>query len=266
MADIEKINELIGSKSFNEVKDLLEEALQETPDNVELLKLAGLTYINLEQWQKACRYFESAVKYASGDATAIFYLAKCYEHQKDYISAKNYYIKVIELRPEYEDAYKSLCITLAKLKDNADAIKYADIAIGLFPDEYIFDFIRGTVSMNLKNFLEALSFLFKARKKAPDKTEILNSIGTCYMALNDSENALANYKKVLEIDSNNAAAYYNIGSVYQIKQDHETAIEYLSKAVELDEDDERFLSSLAMSEVKIKDYDCALTHYKQLSV
>ena len=94
MADIEKIKELIGNKSFNEVKDLLEEALQETPNDVELLKLAGLTYVNLEQWLKACRYFESAVKYAPEDATATFYFAKCYENQKDYISAKNYYIKV----------------------------------------------------------------------------------------------------------------------------------------------------------------------------
>lgn len=266
MADIDKINELVGEKSFDEAKELLDSALQEEPSNIELLKLAGLTYTNLEHWSKACRFFESVIKYSPEDATSTFYLAKCCENLRDYISAKNYYIKVIELRPEYGEAYQSLCLILIKLKDSALAIKYADDAIKIFPDEYIYDFIKGTAQMDSKNFLEAMSSLLSAHKKAPLKPEIMNSLGTCYMALNDVNNALATYQKALEIDNKNAMAYFNIGSVYQVKQEHEKAIEYLEKAVEIDEDDERFLSSLAMSEVKIKDFDCALKHYKLLSV
>ncbi len=80
MANIDEINDLVGRKLFGEAKDLIDSALQEEPNNVELLKLAGLTYINLDQWLKACHYFESAVKYSPDDATSTFYLAKCYEN------------------------------------------------------------------------------------------------------------------------------------------------------------------------------------------
>ncbi len=38
------------------------------------------------------------------------------------------------------------------------------------------------------------------------------------------------------------------------------------KAVELDEEDESFITALAMSEVKLGRYECALKHYKQLAL
>ena len=266
MADIEKINEFIANKNFEEALKLLEEKLKVSPNNADLLKLAGLACVNLDKWNEACEYFETAVKYAPEDATSLFYLAKCYENLKDLISSKSYYIKVIELRPQYEDAYKNLCLLLVKQKDPENAIKYAEIASKLFPEDYLYDFVKGVALMDSRDFTKALVFLHSALEKAPKKTEVINTLGTCYMTLGDSEKALASYKQVLECDSNNAMAYFNIGSIYQLKQDNIKAIEYLQKAVELDEDDERFIAALAMSEVKIKDYDCALKHYKQLSV
>ena len=266
MYDIERINELVGNKEFEEAKELINEALTEAPDNPELLKLAGLTYVNLERWSEACKNFESAVKYSPEDATAAFYLAKCYENLGNLSAAKSYYIKVTELRPEYNDAYKSLCLIFLKLKFNSDAIKYAEIASKIDPKEYLYDFIKGTALMDSKNFPEALNSFRNAHEKAPERTEVINSLGTCYMSLGDWQEAIKTYKEVLNIAPNNAMAYFNIGSVYQIKQDHKQAIDYFEKAVELEEDDERFIAALAMSEVKIQDYDCALKHYKQLSL
>ena len=60
-------------------------------------------------------------------------------------------------------------------------------------------------------------------------------------------------------------AYFNIGSAYQIQQNHEKAVQYLKKALEIEEE-ETFLVALAMSEVKLGDYENALKHYKQLAL
>ena len=94
MTDINEINELVGSKQFQEAKVLIDEMLKDTPNDLELLKLAGLTYINLNLWQDAKKHFETVVKFESEDATSWFYLAKCYEKLEDLISAKNAYISV----------------------------------------------------------------------------------------------------------------------------------------------------------------------------
>lgn len=264
MADLNEINELVGSKQFQEAKKLIDEALKVTPDDKELLKLAGLTYVNLELWANAKKYFESVVKFESEDATSWFYLAKCYEKLGDLISAKNAYITVIQLRSEYKDAYTSLCVILMKLNDILETIKYAQQA-KTFDDDYIFDFIIGTAYMKNKEFDKALEPLKSALEKGPRNLGTLNSLGTCYMATGNTAKAISTYEKALEINPKAPMAYYNIGSAYQIQQNHSKAVEYLRKALELDED-ESFLVALAMSEVKLGQFENALKHYKQLAL
>ena len=59
MADIDKINELIGNKEFEEAEKLLKEALKNDSDNIELTKLSGLVNLNLDNWQNARKDFET---------------------------------------------------------------------------------------------------------------------------------------------------------------------------------------------------------------
>lgn len=264
MADINEINELVGSKQFQEARILIEDTLKKTPDDKELLKLAGLTYVNLELWNDAKKHFETVVKFEPEDATSWFFLAKCYEHLGDFVSSKNAYITVIKLRPEYADAYKSLCVILMKLNETSEAIKYAETAKSV-DENYIYDFIIGTAYMKDKEFEKAISPLKSALEQAPNNLGTLNSLGTCYMATGNTALAISTYEKALEFNPNAPMAYYNIGSAYQIQQNHKEAVEYLKKAVELEED-ETFLTALAMSEVKLGNYGSALKHYKQLAL
>ena len=266
MIDINEINELVGSKDFGKAKELIDIALTEQADNIEILKLAGLVSVNLNLWSDARKYFETVVKFETEDATSWFYLASTYEKTGDFISAKNVYIKVIELRPEYFEAYKNLCVIILKSNNPQEAIKYAEKAKELDPEEYIYDFIIGTVYMKEKDFATAVTFLDQAYKKSPDNLGTLNALGTCNMVLGNEDDAIGYYQKVIELYPQNPTAYFNLGSAYQIQQKHAEAIELFKKAVELDDEDESFINALAMSEVKIKDYKNALIHYRQLAL
>lgn len=265
MADMDKINELVAQQDFNGAKELIDEALKESTDTVELLKLAGLTYVNLQLWQKAQSFFETVVKLDKEDATAWFYLANCYEKLGDNISSKNAYITVIDLRPEYMDAYQALCVVLLKLNKSDEAIIYAQKALELDAENYLYEFIIGTAYMKDKEFERATSPLENALAKMPENLGTLNSLGTCYMAQSQFDKAIDTYKKALEIAPDNATTYYNLGSAYQVQQKHDLACEYLQKAVDIEED-ETFLSSLALSEIKLERYEKALKHYKQLAI
>ncbi|MCQ2738873.1 MAG: tetratricopeptide repeat protein [bacterium] len=263
MDDMEKITELIANKQFNEAKILINDAISTSPDNIELLKLAGLTEVNLGNWTNAQKHFETVVKFSQEDATSWFYLANCYENLSALASAKAAYLKVIDLRPEYEDAYSKLCIIFLRTGAFEDAVKYAQTALKYNAD-YTYYYIIGTAKMNIKDFNGALKTFQQTLKLFPNKIEILNSIGTCYTVLGNMDEAIKIYQKAITINPNFATTYYNLGSIYQIKQNHEEAIKYLEKAVEI-EDNEKFLVALAMSEMKVKDYDCALKHYKNLA-
>ncbi len=265
MTDINRINELVGNKEFEEAKVMILSGLEQEPDNAELLKLGGLVEVNLQNWVEARKNFESAVKFDVEDATSWFYLANCYENLGDLVSAKNAYIKVVELRPEYMEAYQKLCVLLLKMNDSASTIEYALKAREIAPDDFLYDFIAGTAYMKAKSYNEALEYLESAHSKSPENLGTINSLGTCYMALSMSEKAIRMYEKAVEINPESPMAYFNIGSAYQIKQNHKQAVVYFKKALDLDED-ESFLSALAMSEVKLNDYESALKHYKQLSL
>lgn len=264
MVDIDRINELVGDKKFEEAKALIEEAKKEDANNLELIKLSGLTELNLEDWQKARSDFETVVKYNPEDAASWFSLAGCYDKLGDFISAKNAYYKVIELRKDYVDAYKSLCVVLMKLNNIDEAIKMASIASSIDETDYIFDFIVGTAYMKLKDFQKSVAPLERAREKAPDNLMTYNSLGTSYMAVGRSADAIKSYRKALELNPKNPMAYYNLGSALQIQQNHEDACEYLKKAVELDSEEEGFKVALAMSLVKMSQYDAASKIYKDL--
>ena len=265
MADINEINELVGNKKFQEALVLINEAIKQTPNDKELLKLAGLTHVNLELWASAKTFFESVVKFEPDDATSWFYLAKCYEKLGDLISAKNSYVEVIKLREEYLEAYSSLCVILVKLNEINETIKYAQKALNIYDTDYIFDFIIGTALMKAKDFENAILPLQNALNKQPKNLGTLNSLGTCYMATGKMDLAIQTYEKALEINPKASMAYFNIGSAYQILQNHEKAIEYLKKAIEIDED-ESFLVAIAMSEIKLNRYENALKYYKHLAL
>lgn len=266
MADIDRINELVGDREFEEARPLIEELLKQEPDNLELIKLSGLVALNLEDWSRARADFETVVKFNPEDAVSWFSLAGVYDNLGDFISAKNAYLTVIKLRKGYIDAYKSLCVVLMKLDEPEEAIKQASIASSFAPDDFIFDFIAGTAYMKLKAFDKAIEPLARALEKDPGNLGTYNSLGTCYMATGKSDEAVKCYEKAVEITPNNPMAYFNLGSAYQIKQNHEEACRYLKKAVELDEDDEGFKSTLAMSLVKLERYEEAVQMYKKLLI
>ena len=266
MADIDRINELVSNKEFEAAYELVIPALKEDIDNIELIKLAGLIEVNLEKWMSAEIRFKTVVKYFPDDATSWFYLANCYNNLGDYISAKNAYIKVIELRKEYAEAYKSLCVVLLKLDMTSDAIEYAAKAQIYDSEDYLYDFVIGTAYMKLKDFSSSIEPLEKAMKKAPDKFSVYNSLGTAYIATGNSEKAIDCYKQAIDKFPDNAMGYFNLGSAYQIQKKHEDACEYLKKAAELDEEDETFKTTYAMSLVKTENYNEAISVYKKLLI
>ena len=266
MADIDKINELIGQRKFEEALNITMDALKEDADNIELIKLAGLAEVNLNLWAEAKIHFETVVKFNPEDATSWFYLANCYNNLADFVSAKNTYIKVIELREEYVEAYKSLCVVLLKLDLMNEAIEYAKKGQMIVPEDYLFDFVIGTAYVKLREFEKSIEPFEKALQKDSNNIGIYNSLGTAYMASKRSEDAIKCYQKVIELQPDSPMGYFNLGSAYQIQQKHKEACEMLKKAVELDEEDEGFKVAYAMSLVKTEQYNDAIDIYKKLLV
>lgn len=266
MNELEKVKDLIAENSYNEAKKELTKYISEGHENdLEVLKLMGLVNVNLQDYKSATTNFEKAIKISPKDATALFYLANCYDNLNRLSDAESYYIKVLEIRENYIDAYKNLCIICMKTGKENNAIEYAMKAKEIAPQDYTFDYLIGTAYVALKIYNKGIEYLEAALALNPEHFQIYNNLGTAYLLVGSREKAIDCYKKAIKIKPKDAISYYNIGSIYQIKNKHEQACDYFEKAYHLD-NQENYLISLALSELKSMQLEKAAKHYKALAI
>jgi tetratricopeptide (TPR) repeat protein len=63
-----------------------------------------------------------------------------------------------------------------------------------------------------------------------------NQLGNALQGLGESEQAIAAYQKILEINPNVAAAHFNLGSIWQMQGKYEEAIAAYQRAIKLKPD------------------------------
>ena len=266
MNELEKVKDLIAENSYNEAKKELTKYISEGHENdLEVLNLMGLVNVNLQDYKSATTNFEKAIKISPKDATALFYLANCYDNLNRLSDAESYYIKVLEIRENYIDAYKNLCIICMKTGKENNAIEYAMKAKEIAPQDYTFDYLIGTAYVALKIYNKGIEYLEAALALNPEHFQIYNNLGTAYLLVGSREKAIDCYKKAIKIRPKDAISYYNIGSIYQIQNKHEQACDYFEKAYHLD-NQENYLISLALSELKSMQLEKAAKHYKALAI
>lgn len=265
MEDLNHIQDLISEGSFNEAKKLLTENSEKFKDNVEAIKLLGLVNVNLELYSDAKKNFEKVVKISPEDTTALYYLANCYDNLELVSDAEKYYLKVLKLREEYIDAYKNLCILYMKTNRELDAIELAEKAKEIAPNDYTFDYLIGTANITLKRYQHGIEHLEAALALNPSHFQIYNNLGTAYLLVGQREKAINCYKKAVKIKPDDAISYYNIGSIYQIQNKHAQACDYFERAYNLS-NQENYLVSLALSELKAGLIEKAAKHYKALAL
>lgn len=263
MENLDKINELIKEKNFEEAKKELTNIIQNDEKNIEALKMLGLCHINLGEFKEGQGVFETVVKYKD-DATSWFYLANCYDNQNDFLHAISAYEEVLRMRSSYVDAYKNLAVVYVKNKEPQKAVDTVKKAIEFAGDkDYTIYYIAGTACMAMKKFEEAVDFLEKAIALNPKHAQLYNNLGTCYVTVGTLDKAYENFLKASELEPQNSITYFNIGSVLQLQNKHKEACEFFKKAYTLEPQD-NYLVALALSEVKSEQMEEAIKHYKLL--
>ena len=264
--EIERIYNLIEKGEYIKAKELLADIVTKDEKDIDALKLVALCEVNVENYDLARNILEDIIKYRQDDAICWYYLGCCYDNLNQLIEAKHAYSKVIELRPEYVDAYKSMAIVQIKsqtpqkaLEFVQEGLKYAD------KEDYAFYYIAGTACMAAQDFEGSIKYIEKAIELDPKNVQLYNNLGTAYLTTGKFDQAIEIYKKSIEIEPSDSLAYFNIASILQMKDDHEKACEYFEKAHNLDLEDDSYIIAWAISEIKANKIPEAIEHYKYLS-
>ena len=262
---IDKVNELISEKNFEDAKNVLLSNILPDSDDIEALKLLGLCNVNLKCSNQAIEIFETVVKKAPDDATSWYYLGTMYDEINNIEKAENAYKKVISLREEYTLAHKNLAVMYLKHHMSEKAIPYAQKAVELDPLDYQGYYIQGTIAIAKKDFETAILNYEKALALNPEILGIYTNLGAAYFATNQLDKAANTLLKVVEIDEENATAHYHLGNIYQIQKEYNKAFKHFQNAYN-SEASTLHLTALAYSALKAEKIEDAIMLYKTLCV
>ncbi len=152
-------------------------------------------------------------------------------NQKDYKTAINKYAQSALLAPNNPKMHFQKGKAHYYLKEFDQSLGEMEKALsqGFTPLEVYK--VRWSLNLERKNFDAALEDAQKGLQLAPTDLMFNQAVGQIYLAKNSYNEALAAFQKIIQIDTNNADAYYYIALIYQNLGDYKNQEFYALEAV-----------------------------------
>ena len=158
--------------------------------------------------------------------------------------------KAIELNPKNYPAYSNLGAIYVQKKEYDKAIEIYKKAIELNSKDD--DMYKNITVTDGDNVIEATL-----------KEFLYLNLGVVYSKKREYDNAIENYKKIIELNPKNDTAYGRIGVMYGLKEDYGNAIDNLKKAIELNPQNSIAYDNLGVVYSKKEEYDKAIENCKK---
>lgn len=253
-------------------KELYLEALQNSPDNHELLHLLGILHAQENDLANAEQYIQKALEI---DPDNIFYLnsmGNIFKNSNKLTTAVKYYNKALKINPNYAVAHNSIATILYAQDFYQQAEKHYQLALTINPEYADAHFNYALLLVKQNKNTEALTHLDSALKIEPDhpalhckKAEILHAaihhsrhpvldtesrntqsvqhskhvLDSADKPLNDTEQpqnyelALYHYKEALKLDPLNTDIFHNIGAIYIDQGEPLAALKYFLRQLQI---------------------------------
>jgi len=226
---------------YKEAENLYIKALEENPDNYDLICDIALFYSNEMKYDKAIEFADRAINCNkmnynaySTKADALFALGKddeaiitirtmvannphnanviyvagyIYQNTYKYKNAIDYYTRALVLNPTHENAIIGKLISLFNSKRYTACLNFAREYESKV-NNYLIQWYIGDVYSRLMNPEKAIEYYTKASNMKEDDTSLLLSIGWEYYYLEDYDKASEYADKALKINDNHYGADY----------------------------------------------------------
>lgn len=170
-----------------EARGAFENLLKRFPQEADLYLLLGVSSLRLRDVQAAEVYIRQALALAPDHAEARTLLGWiALEVRRDYASAVEEYGRVVQLRPDFPEAYNNLAVALKK---------------------------NGALEMAVVNFNRALEL-------RGDYSEALSNRGWLYIEQKKWREARGDFEQALKINPHDAGALYGLSQVLKEARDY----------------------------------------------
>lgn len=202
---------------LKQAKALCEQILAEFPKDVYAYQLLGEIFLDEKNVEGAKRHFAKALEVAPKNPFRYEAIGQAYSTRQMHRDAEAIYRQGIDLKLQYQGILDGLASSLVSLNEKAEAIRFFERLVNLFPKE----------------------------------VKYLNNIAVCYKNLGALDNAVEYYKRAIEVEPKNSKVIFNLALLYVEKNQLNAARSNFIKALELEPTNERIKQKLDQVEIAL---------------
>ncbi len=244
--DKTKILNLYKEKNYKGVIKLGLKLLKKNPNDYQLIYSIGLSYVNLQNYIEADKYFHKLL-YVQKKPEIFFIQANIHKQLKKYDTAITYFEEAIQLNPNFSEAYNNLGNIKKRIGKIEEAISCFKKAIELKENNILAYFNLANTYRENRYFNELIETYEKILSFNPNDVKTLYNLGSVYLFLGEISKGKNFFEKIIKINKNHIPSYRNIISVTKITKENEIfkQLELLKVDVFSDEDKILFYDALS---------------------
>jgi len=294
---------LAGASELNlgatqQAEQHLRKYLESNPGDVYARKLLAQTLLKSAQPADAAAALAPVLKESSQDPQLLALAGESYMQVRDFNKASSYLEKAAELAPKAAAVRTSLGLSRLAQGDQARGLSELELATSLDPKSTQATIALVQTEMRLKHYDKALAAAQSLEKQQPDNPQVQNLKGAVYMIKGDIANARAafekavaqqptffpavtnlarldlqdkkpeaakqRFEKILEKDKNNIEAMGALGELAMVQQRPDEATTWFEKASNVNPDAVGPAVKLGMHYLRIKQPEKAATLARKL--
>ncbi len=222
---------LTVQQKYTEAVEEYKYSLKVHPYNVNAMLNIGYCYLQMMELDKAEDYFKQYVSILPNASKGHNNLGIVYYHKKEIDKAIKAYERAAALDSTYAEPHYNLANIFKSRNNYARAISEYEKALEANPD--LADARETLVNLYIDTgrLEQARSALqpFASRRETVSKAYLLD--GRLRQAQGDHAGALKQYRTVIELDPENAAAYHNLGLAHYYLNHYEEAEQAFAEAI-----------------------------------
>ena len=253
--------QLYREGNLTEALQTYQQALDATPDSIDILHAVGSIEAQLGNYDIALIHIDKALALDKATPNILNSKANILSHLEQYEEAAKLFNQAIKLDPRYAIAYNGLgkCLYLQnKLKLASKALEKA---IELKPKYLDAKYNLALVLVQEKKWAEAIAELEPIVSSNPNFLPGLSQLGELYLRVGDYSKALKCLDVRAELDPDNAEANHSLAQALALSDDPEAAITYYEKALMQNPNHHEVNQNLANTLVKIGEHEKAINYY-----
>jgi tetratricopeptide (TPR) repeat protein len=237
---------LYKEKNYNSFIKSGLKLLKKNPKNYQLTYLIGLSYVNLQKYAEAEKYFDKLL-YVQKKPEIFFIQANIHKQLKKYDSAISYFEEAIQLNPNFSEAYNNLGNTKKRIGKIDEAIFCFEKAIQLKENNIQAYLNLANIYKENKKFNKLIKIYEKILSFNQNDLKTLYNLGSAYLFLGNISKGKYYFEKIIKINSNHIPSYRNYISVTKITKKNEIfkKLELLSEDIFSDDDKILFYDALS---------------------